>query len=103
MSREEVADLDLVGDPEEGVEEEEEGETDVSSVGNLVISPENVQWVEEEDLELGLERASATTVVKSDTLLESAVVPGEEGSPECNFEKYQNMENNVSNCQCLNF
>ena len=103
MSREEVADLDRVEDSEEAVEEEEgEGETDVSSVGNPAISPENVQWVEE-DQEVGLERASVTTVARSDTLPESAVVPGVEGSRESNFEMYRNMENNVSICQCLNF
>merc|ERR1711874_218633 len=57
----------------------EEEETDVSSVENPGTSLENAQWVQE-DLELGLARASVTTVTRSDTLLESAVLPGKEGS-----------------------
>ena len=58
--------------------EEEEG-TDASSVENPGISPESVQWVQE-DLEPGLERASVTAVESWDISLESAALPGEEGS-----------------------
>ena len=58
--------------------EEEEG-TDASSVENPGISPESVQWVQE-DLEPGLERASVTAVGSWDISLESAALPGEEGS-----------------------
>ena len=78
--------------------EEEEG-TDVSSVESPGISPESVQWVQE-DLELGLERASVTTAGRWDTLLESAVLPGEEG---CNGQSglYRNLENNVYNLSSL--
>ena len=57
---------------------EEEG-TDASSVENPGISPESVQWVQE-DLEPGLERASVTAVESWDISLESAALPGEEGS-----------------------
>ena len=58
--------------------EEEEG-TDASSVENPGISPESVHRVQE-DLELGLERASVTAVESWDISLESAALPGEEGS-----------------------
>ena len=80
---------------EAGVEGEEEEEMDVSSVESRAISPESVP-MDQEDLELGLERASVTTAGRWDTLLESAVLPGEEG---CNGQSglYRNLENNVYN------
>ena len=58
--------------------EEEEG-MDALSVEKPGISPESVQWVQE-DLEPGLERASVTAVESWDISLESAALPGEEGS-----------------------
>ena len=72
-----------------------EEEMDVSSVESRAISPESVP-MDQEDLELGLERASVTTAGRWDTLLESAVPPGEEG---CNGQSglYRNLENNVYN------
>lgn len=90
-----------MADPEVGSEEaveeadpgEEEEETDVSSVGNPGISLENAQRVQE-DLELGLVRASVTTVTRWDTLLESAVLPGKEGS-NANSGLYQTWKSNV--------
>ena len=80
--------------------EEEEG-TDVSSVENPGTSLENAQWVQE-DLELGLAPASVTTVTRLDTLLESAVLPGKEGS-NANSGLYQTWKSDVNyyttNCQ----
>ena len=76
-----------------------EEEMDVSSVESRAISPESVP-MDQEDLVLGLERASVTTAGRWDTLLESAVLPGEEG---CNGQSglYRNLENNVYNLSSL--
>ena len=75
------AGLELEGS--EGVVEEAdlggEEEMDVSSVESRAISPESVP-MDQEDLELGLERASVTAVESWDISLESAALPGEEGS-----------------------
>ena len=91
-----VADLEVAS--EEAVEEadlgEEEEETDVSSVENPGTSLENAQWVQE-DLELGLAPASVTTVTRLDTLLESAVLPGKEGS-NANSGLYQTWKSDVN-------
>ena len=90
-----VDDLEVAS--EEAVEEagtgEEEEEMDASSVENPGISPENAQRLQE-DLELGLVRASVTTVTRLVTLLESAVLPGKEGS-NVNSGLYQTWRSNV--------
>ena len=88
---------DLEVASEEAVEEagpgEEEEEMDASSVENPGISPENAQRLQE-DLELDLERASVTTVTRLVTLLESAVLPGKEGS-NVNSGLHQTWRSNV--------